>query len=69
MLDANTGIYVDDNYVQPLYKQILNIEHPTMAFIGITEVFFAMDLQVNGIKSFYFYNINKNKLHHRHVLH
>lgn len=35
MLSVDTGITVDDNFVQPLYKQIINIEHPTMAFIGI----------------------------------
>lgn len=34
-LSVDTGICVDDNFVQPLYKQIINIEHPTMAFIGI----------------------------------
>jgi len=34
-LSVDTGITVDDNFVQPLYKQIINIEHPTMAFIGI----------------------------------
>ncbi|XP_031617072.1 dimethylaniline monooxygenase [N-oxide-forming] 3-like [Contarinia nasturtii] len=34
-LDENVGIHVEDNYVKPLYKQILNIEYPTMAFIGI----------------------------------
>ncbi|XP_031627748.1 senecionine N-oxygenase-like [Contarinia nasturtii] len=34
-LDANVGIEVKDNYVGPLYKQILNIRHPTMAFVGV----------------------------------
>lgn len=34
-LSVSSGISVDDNFVQPLYKQIFNIEHPTMAFIGI----------------------------------
>ncbi|XP_037041724.1 senecionine N-oxygenase-like isoform X2 [Bradysia coprophila] len=34
-LSVDSGIHVDDNFVQPLYKQIINIEHPTMAFIGI----------------------------------
>ncbi|XP_031628582.1 senecionine N-oxygenase-like [Contarinia nasturtii] len=34
-LDKNTGIQVIENYVRPLYKQILNINHATMAFIGI----------------------------------
>lgn len=49
-LSVDTGIYVDNNHIQPLYKQIVNIEHPTMMFIGIpfsactTQMF---DLQVN----------------------
>ncbi|XP_055325902.1 senecionine N-oxygenase-like, partial [Sitodiplosis mosellana] len=34
-LGADTGIRVEDNYVQSLYKQIINIEHPTMAFVGL----------------------------------
>ncbi|XP_031621692.1 dimethylaniline monooxygenase [N-oxide-forming] 3-like isoform X2 [Contarinia nasturtii] len=33
-LDESTGIHVKDNYIEPLYKHIINIEHPTMAFIG-----------------------------------
>lgn len=34
-LSADCGIHVDNNFVQPLYKHILNIHHPTMAFICI----------------------------------
>ncbi|XP_031628594.1 dimethylaniline monooxygenase [N-oxide-forming] 3-like isoform X2 [Contarinia nasturtii] len=34
-LSRNSGIMVKENHVDPLYKQILNIKHPTMAFIGI----------------------------------
>lgn len=34
-LSVDSGIHVDDNFVQPLFKQIINIEHPTMAFIGV----------------------------------
>lgn len=34
-LDETCDIAVDDNYVRPLYKQMINIKHPTMAFIGI----------------------------------
>ncbi|XP_031627928.1 senecionine N-oxygenase-like [Contarinia nasturtii] len=34
-LSNDTGIKVDDNFIYPLYKQVLNIEHPTMAFIGV----------------------------------
>ncbi|CAH0550214.1 unnamed protein product [Brassicogethes aeneus] len=35
-LSKETGIEVDDNWVKPLYKHIININHPTMAIIGIT---------------------------------
>lgn len=48
-MSSDCGIYVDDNFVQPLYKQVLNIEHPTMAFIGIPSIVSStrmMDLQV-----------------------
>lgn len=48
-LSSDCGIFVDDNFVQPLYKQVLNIEHPTMAFIGIPSIVSStrmMDLQV-----------------------
>lgn len=34
-LSTDCGIHVEENYVQPLYKHCLNIEYPTMAFIGI----------------------------------
>lgn len=49
-LSVDCGIHVDDNFVQPLYKQIFNINHPTMAFIGLTKSainFHLFDLQVN----------------------
>lgn len=34
-LSVDCGVYVEENCVQPLYKHCLNIEGPTMAFIGI----------------------------------
>ncbi|XP_014236219.1 flavin-containing monooxygenase FMO GS-OX-like 4 [Trichogramma pretiosum] len=37
-LDDNCGISVDDNYVSPLYKHLINITRPTMCFIGIPTV-------------------------------
>lgn len=49
-LGNDTGIKIDDNYVHPLYKQILNIERPSMAFIGIPTIAVhnrMYDLQVN----------------------
>lgn len=29
------GIRIEDNYICPLYKHCINIEHPTMAVIGV----------------------------------
>ncbi|XP_055297698.1 senecionine N-oxygenase-like [Sitodiplosis mosellana] len=34
-LSVDTGITVEENTVLPLYKQVFNIEHPTMIFIGV----------------------------------
>ncbi|KAK4884073.1 hypothetical protein RN001_000344 [Aquatica leii] len=34
-LDDSCGITVNDNWVKPLYKHVINIERPTMYFIGI----------------------------------
>lgn len=34
-LSKNCKIEVVDNYVKHLYKEIINVEHPTMAFLGI----------------------------------
>lgn len=34
-LSCDCGIYVQNSHVQPLYKQCINIEHPTMAIIGL----------------------------------
>lgn len=50
------GIEIDDNWVKPLYKHVLNINHPTMAFIGIpyyvcTTLMF--DLQARFVMRYY----------------
>ncbi|XP_014236199.1 flavin-containing monooxygenase FMO GS-OX-like 4 isoform X1 [Trichogramma pretiosum] len=34
-LDESSGLKIDDNYVKPLYKYMLNGEHPSMAFVGL----------------------------------
>ncbi|XP_065369570.1 senecionine N-oxygenase [Calliphora vicina] len=34
-LSCDCGIYVQNSHVQPLYKQCINIEHPSMAIIGL----------------------------------
>ncbi|XP_053687772.1 senecionine N-oxygenase-like [Sabethes cyaneus] len=55
-LHESCGIEVDSNWVKPLYKQVLNINHPTMAFIGIpyyvcTTLMF--DLQSRFVMEYY----------------
>ncbi|XP_031638617.1 senecionine N-oxygenase-like [Contarinia nasturtii] len=55
MLSVDTGIHVEDNSVSPLFKQIFNIEHPTMVFIGIvseTISFITYDFQVQFAMKF-----------------
>lgn len=47
-LSADSGICVDEDYVHPLYHHVINIQHPTMAFIGlpsVAPVAIMMDLQ------------------------
>uniref|UniRef100_A0A146M6H0 Flavin-containing monooxygenase n=1 Tax=Lygus hesperus TaxID=30085 RepID=A0A146M6H0_LYGHE len=47
-LDDSCGVNVDENYVNPLYIQIINIRHPTMFFIGLpfrTFIFQMLELQ------------------------
>lgn len=34
-LNKNCEIEIDDGWVMPLFKQIININHPTMAIIGL----------------------------------
>ncbi|KAI5729420.1 hypothetical protein M8J76_002394 [Diaphorina citri] len=48
-LHESCGINVVNKNVQPLYKHLINIEHPSMCIIGIpgdTVVFYMFDLQV-----------------------
>lgn len=33
--DSSCGIFVEDNQVKPLYKQMIHSKYPTMGFIGI----------------------------------
>ncbi|XP_012261654.2 flavin-containing monooxygenase FMO GS-OX-like 4 [Athalia rosae] len=34
-LHESCGVSVDENYVHPLYRHLINAEHPTMCFVGI----------------------------------
>uniref|UniRef100_A0A146LJS0 Flavin-containing monooxygenase n=1 Tax=Lygus hesperus TaxID=30085 RepID=A0A146LJS0_LYGHE len=48
-LSESCGIKSDHKYVTPLYKRLININHPTMAVLGIlrhTPIFYLCDLQV-----------------------
>ena len=48
-LDKSSGLQIDDNYVNPLYKYLLNGEHPSMAFVGLAldvALFPLVDVQV-----------------------
>ncbi|XP_041978260.1 senecionine N-oxygenase-like [Aricia agestis] len=48
-LHPSCGISVQDNCVEPLYKHLVNIRHPTMCFIGVPYyvcAFAMFDLQV-----------------------
>ncbi|XP_064543263.1 senecionine N-oxygenase [Drosophila montana] len=60
-LSVSSGIYVEDNCVQMLYKQCINIRNPTMAFIGLPFYVCAaqmMDIQARFVLS-YFFGTNK----------
>ncbi|XP_034193607.2 uncharacterized protein LOC117610392 [Osmia lignaria lignaria] len=37
-LDESCGIKVEDNYVTPLYKHLINIDHTTMCIVGIPTI-------------------------------
>lgn len=55
-LSVDCGIYVDDNYVKHLYKHVINIEHPSMAFIGIPFYVCAAqmcDLQIRFVLTYW----------------
>lgn len=50
-LHRSCEIVVEDNCVEPLYKHMVNINHPTMCFIGVPYyvcAFSMFDLQVNN---------------------
>ncbi|XP_043287765.1 flavin-containing monooxygenase FMO GS-OX-like 4 [Venturia canescens] len=34
-LDESCSIKIDENYVSPLYKHLVNVEHPSMCIVGI----------------------------------
>lgn len=61
-LSVDCGISVDENYVKPLYKHCININHPTMALIGVPFYVCAsqmFDLQVNILQ---FFSTQRNRI-------
>lgn len=47
-LSADCGVKVTDNWVNPLYKQVISIEHPTLAIIGLP--FIGLPFPIFGIQ-------------------
>ncbi|KAJ8664231.1 hypothetical protein QAD02_005893 [Eretmocerus hayati] len=43
-LSESTSVRVIDNQVMPLYKHVINVEHPSMGFIGIPQSIIPMPL-------------------------
>ncbi|KAM7345500.1 flavin-containing monooxygenase 2 [Cochliomyia hominivorax] len=55
-LSCDCGIFVQNNHVQPLYKQCINIEYPTMAIIGLPFLVLptqCFDLQIRFALKFF----------------
>lgn len=48
-LSADCGIRLEDNHVQPLYKHVININHPTMALIGVP--FYCIPTQMMDLQA------------------
>ncbi|KAF5304249.1 hypothetical protein FQA39_LY09776 [Lamprigera yunnana] len=51
-LTESCGIIVENNYISPLYKNIVNIKHPSMYFIGMVTVntsFLTCDIQARFV--------------------
>lgn len=62
-LSSTCGIQVENNVIKHLFKHMINIEYPTMGFIGVprnTTGFYLFDLQV--ILSSYVHVITDYKL-------
>lgn len=48
-INSKCGIRVEDNIIKHLFKHLINIEYPTMGFIGVprnTTGFYLFDFQV-----------------------
>ncbi|KAI4497513.1 hypothetical protein M0802_007524 [Mischocyttarus mexicanus] len=59
-LDSSCNVIVDDNYVTPLYKHLINIEHQTMAIVGVPSQ--IVPFPMFHIQVQYFLSILKNRL-------
>nr|XP_033324761.1 flavin-containing monooxygenase FMO GS-OX-like 2 isoform X1 [Megalopta genalis] len=58
-LDETSGIRVDDNHVAPLYKHLINIDHPTMCIVGIPTI--VIPFPMFHVQVQYFLALLKNK--------
>ncbi|XP_037821044.1 senecionine N-oxygenase-like [Lucilia sericata] len=55
-LSCDCGIYVQNKFVQPLYKHCINIEYPTMAIIGLPFAVLptlCLDMQIRFVTKFF----------------
>ena len=43
-LDESCGISVDENFVYPLYKHTINVNFPSMCFLGINSAVIAFPM-------------------------
>lgn len=48
-LSVDCGIRLEDNHVEPLYKHVININHPTMALIGVP--FYCIPTQMMDLQA------------------
>ncbi|XP_036333059.1 senecionine N-oxygenase-like [Rhagoletis pomonella] len=55
-LSADCNLHVHDNFVYPLYKHCININHPTMCFIGLPIYAYPIqlfDMQMRFVMQYY----------------
>lgn len=53
-LDKSCGITVDDNFVYPLYKHTINVNQPTMCFLGINSYVITFPMFHVKVKNYLF---------------
>lgn len=58
-LDKSCGITVDDNFVYPLYKHTINVNQPTMCFLGINS--YVITFPMFHVKALFFLYMLKKR--------